>query len=68
MINFDPFWETLKKKNITTYHLIHKEGVASSTLSRIRNNKNINTKTLNDLCKILDCELDEIAKYIPDEE
>lgn len=65
MIVFDPFWNTLKKKNISTYTLINKYKISSSTISRLRNNKPISTTTLDDLCRYLDCQVSDILKYIP---
>lgn len=60
-----PFWETLKRKNLTSYYLIKKYKVSSSVLSRLRNNVPMTTNTLDNLCKILNCKLEEVAKYIP---
>lgn len=65
MIVFDPFWNTLKKKNISTYTLINKYKISSSTISRLRNNKPISTTTLDDLCRYLDCQVSDILKYTP---
>ena len=66
MITYDPFWETIHKKKISTYTLINTYHVSSSTISRLKNNKGISTSTLNDLCKILDCNVEDVLKYIPD--
>lgn len=68
MIVFTPLWETMKEKGITTYTLIYKKGIPTSTMSRLRNNKPCTTTTLNDLCRILDCKIEDIVQYIPDEE
>lgn len=66
MIVFDNLWETLKEKQITQYQLIKKHGISTGQLDRLRKNGNVSTFTLNTLCKILDCELSDIASYIPD--
>lgn len=65
MINYSPFWETLKKSNESTYTLINKHHISSSTIDKLRKNKPLNTTTLNDLCRILDCDIQEICRYIP---
>ena len=67
MINFEPLWKTLKEKNITTYVLITKYGFSSSTVSRFRNNRPVTTTTINDLCKILSCDISDIMKYEDDD-
>lgn len=68
MIDYSPFWETLKNSSETTYTLINKHHLSSSTLDKLRNNKPVNTTTLNDLCRILDCRLEDIAQYIPSDQ
>ena len=68
MISYAPFWETLKKSKETTYTLINTYKVSSSTIDKLRNNKNITTLTLNDLCRILDCGVNDIMTYIPSDE
>lgn len=67
MITYKPFYETLKKKNISTYKLIQKYNVSRSLLDRLKHNKPISTVTINDLCTILQCDISDIACYIPDE-
>ncbi|MBQ4159800.1 MAG: helix-turn-helix transcriptional regulator [Clostridia bacterium] len=68
MISYKPFYNLLKEKEISTYKLINTYGLSSSLLNRLRHNKPINTTTINDLCKILDCSIENILEYIPDEE
>ncbi len=65
MISYAPFWETLKSSSETTYTLINHHRISSSTIDKLRKNKPLNTTTLNDLCRILDCSLDQIAEYVP---
>lgn len=65
MIDYSPFWNTLEKSNETTYTLINKHHISSAIIDKLRKNKPMNTTTLNDLCRILDCRLEEIAQYIP---
>ncbi len=67
MISFEPFFNTLIKKNITEYNLIYKQGVHSNTIYRMKKNKPITTKTLDTLCLILDCDITDIIKYVKDE-
>lgn len=65
MIDYSPFWKTLKKSNESTYTLINKHHISSSTIDKLRKNKPLNTTTLNDLCRVLDCDIQDICKYIP---
>ncbi len=66
MIVYDPLWDTLKKKGLSTYTLRVKFQISGSTVQRLRQNMSVSTNTLDDLCNLLDCSLSEIAKYVPD--
>lgn len=67
MISYEPFFKTIKTKNISTYKLINEYRISRSLLDRLKHNKPITTVTINDLCKILDCKVEDIVNYIPDE-
>ena len=67
MISYDPLWETMKKKGISTYKLLKEYSFSKGTLDSLKHNRNISTATLNDLCTILSCEVQDVLKYIPDE-
>lgn len=66
MIVFDKLWVTMKEKGISQYKLIKDYQISSGQLDRLRKNDNINTYTLSQLCKILDCRLEDIAEYVDD--
>ena len=68
MISYQPFYQTLFRKGITEYHLIFKQGVDASLLHRMKHGKPMTTTTLNMLCEILDCRVEDILEYVPDEE
>jgi len=67
MISYDVFWDTLKDKEVSQYNLIIKYGISSSVLTRIRANQYLGLRKIEDLCKILDCDISDIVRYIPDE-
>ncbi len=64
MISFDRLWDTMKRKGISQYALIKKYKISTGQLDRLRKNENISSYTMNQLCKILDCKLEDIAEYI----
>ena len=57
----------MKKQGITTYALREKWDIDSRTIRRLQANDNMETKTLNKLCTILSCKLEDIAEFIEDE-
>jgi len=66
MIVFDRLWELMKEKGISTYVLREKCSIDNKTIRRLKANQNMETKTLNKLCSILDCRLEDIAEYVED--
>lgn len=66
MIVFDRLWETMKLRGISQYKLMKEHKISSGQLDRLRKNGNINTYTLNQLCKILQCQVSDIMEYIED--
>lgn len=68
MISYQPFWDTLRKTGESTYTLIKNHHISSSTIDKLRNNKPLTTTTINDLCRILNCSVEEIMEYIPSED
>lgn len=64
MIIYDKLWQTLKAKGISQYALIKRYKISAGQLDRLRKNENVNTHTLDLLCEILNCKLEDIAEYI----
>ena len=67
MIKFDKLWMTMEKKGVSTYWLREKCGIDRKTIRRLHSNDNIETKTLNKLCTVLECSLNDIAEFVPDD-
>ena len=67
MITYEPLWEMLRTKGITTYDLIHKYRMSRGMLDNLKHNRSITTNTLNDLCNMIDCTPSDIIKYTKDD-
>lgn len=65
MIDYSPFWKTLEASSENWYTLSTKHHMSTSTLHRLKHNKDVSTRTLNDLCRILNCNIENIVTYIP---
>ena len=65
MISYTPFWATLRSSDESTYTLIKNHRISSSTIDKLRKNKPLNTTTINDLCRILNCQVKDIMEYLP---
>ena len=66
MIVYDKLWLTMEKKGVSTYFLREKAGIDSKTVRRLKANENIETKTLDKLCTVLNCKLEDIAEFVND--
>ena len=66
IISYEPLWETMRRKGITTYALIKNYSFSRGTLDSLKQGRNISTSTLNDLCLILDCRVEDVLVYTPD--
>lgn len=67
MISYRPFWKTLHDSGESTYTLIKNHHISSSTIDKLRKDKPLNTTTVNDICRILNCRVEDVMEYIPSE-
>ncbi|MBD5501921.1 MAG: helix-turn-helix transcriptional regulator [Lachnospiraceae bacterium] len=65
MIEYSPFWDTLENSPENWYTLTTKYKMSNSTMHRLKHNLDVSTRTLNDLCRILNCDIKDVVKYIP---
>ena len=64
MISYAPLWRTMKQRGETTYTLINKHNISSATVDRMKKGGGITTAKINDLCKILHCNVEDVIEYI----
>ncbi len=67
MIRYDRLWQTMKAKNISQYKLIKDFGIDKAQLHRLRNNMVVKTLILDRLCRILQCKIEDIMEFVPEE-
>lgn len=67
MIRYAPLWKTMAEQKVTTYTLRFKHDMSHATVQRLQADMPVSTHTLNKLCTILNCRLEDIAEYVPDE-
>lgn len=66
MISYEPLFKTMKEKGITSYRLF-KMGFPQSNYYAIKHGENISTNTINQLCVLLQCEVSDILKFLPED-
>lgn len=64
MISYAPLWKTMEEKHVSSYALIEKYGFYKATIQRLRKNQSVNLRTIDDLCQILDCTIDDVVDII----
>lgn len=64
---YTKLWDTLKENGISQYALIKQYKISTGQLDRLRKNENVSTHTLDMLCKILHCRLEDIAEFVEEE-
>ena len=63
IISYQPFWETLQKKNLTQYALIRDFHFSTGTLDALRKNRSITLNTLHDICEMLNCDISDVVEF-----
>lgn len=67
MLDYGPLWETMRKKDISQYHLL-KSGIDNKTLDALKKGKNITLLTLEKICTVLGCTPNEVVRFAPETE
>lgn len=60
MISYEPLWETMKRKQATTYTLQVKGNISSSTIRRLKAGESVSTNTIDALCTLLNCTVSDV--------
>ena len=68
MISFDNLWNVMKEKGISQYALIKRYHISPGQITRLKRNESVSTHTIDVFCKILNCDVADIMKYIPDQD
>ena len=67
MITYDRLWKTKRLKGISQYDLYTHHNINRSQLDRLRHNKNIEVNTIDKLCNILHCKVEDIMEHFDDD-
>ena len=67
MISYQKLWETMRNRNVTQYTLINKYHISPGQITRLKRNEFVSTHPIDMFCRILDCRVEDVMEYIPDE-
>ncbi len=62
MVTYDRLWETMKTKGISQYRLIKYYGFSAGQIGRLKKNAYVSTHTIDVLCTILNCRVEDIME------
>ena len=65
--SYNNLWKLLEKKNMTKEDLKKATGMSSATIAKLSKNQNINMKSLEKICEVLECNIEDIIEYIPED-
>ena len=68
MISYDNLWQVMKERSVSQYALIKKHGISPAQITRLKRNESVSTHTIDMFCRILDCQVEDIMKYIKDDD
>lgn len=66
MISYENLWNVMREKGISQYALIKRYNVSPGQITRLKRNESVSTNTIEMFCRILECEVGDIMKYVPD--
>lgn len=68
MICYKKLLARLEEKGINSYTIRKEKIIGQATYRKIKSGGDIDTRTINKLCALLECQVGDILEYIPDEE
>ncbi|MDO4746457.1 MAG: helix-turn-helix transcriptional regulator [Bacillota bacterium] len=60
--SYEPLWETMRNRGVSTYQLTVKRDFNRGTLHNIKHGENVTLETLTELCEILDCRIEDVVR------
>lgn len=68
MICYDRLWATMEKRGMTQYRLIKQHNFSAGQIGRLKKNMHVSTHTLDTLCTILECGINDLVEFIPEKQ
>ena len=67
VISYEPLWKTMEKKKATTYTLRYKGQISGATVQRLQRGESVSTNTIDSICKLLNCRVEDVIIYLDDD-
>ena len=66
MISYKPLWKTLIEKNMKKMDLLQVANISRGTLSKLGKDEFVNLRVIDNICRELDCRIEDVIRYEPD--
>ena len=63
--SYNNLWKVLEDKNMTKEDLKKATGMSSATIAKLGKNENINMNSLDKICEVLECDVEDVIEFIP---
>lgn len=65
--SYNKLWKLMIDKNINKTALRKQAGITSNAMAKMGKNQSVSVEVLAKVCHVLDCTLDDILEFLPDE-
>lgn len=65
-LSYKKLFKLLIDKDMKKKELCEKASISSTSITKLRKNQNVNTEIIDKICKALDCRVEDIMEYIPE--
>ena len=64
---YNKLWKLLIDRKMNKTDLRIAAGITSTALAKLGKDENVNTEVLAKICKVLECGVDDVMEFIPDD-
>lgn len=62
--SYNNLWKVLEDKKMTKEDLKKATGMSSATIAKLGKNENINMNSLEKICEVLECDIEDVIEII----
>lgn len=66
MITFEPLRKLMDERNVN-YTYLHRNGLSTNAATALKNDGSVRLETIDKLCEIFNCRVEDVMQYIPDQ-
>jgi putative transcriptional regulator len=67
-VNYKKLFHLMIEKNLSNSDLQRKAGFSGNILTRLKRNRYVSLESIESICRVLECGVDDILEFVPEEE